>query len=99
VIARAAILGRGRRLEIESALGRGGSRAPDEPAQRTTESEKLPTLEEATRRHIERALLAAAGRIEGAGGAAAILGINPHTLRARMRKLGLDWARFRRELG
>jgi hypothetical protein len=29
------------------------------------------------------------------GGAAAILGINPHTLRARMRKLGVEWSRFR----
>ncbi len=35
------------------------------------------------------------GRIEGPRGAAALLGINPHTLRARMRKLKLDWSRFR----
>ncbi len=45
--------------------------------------------------HIERALLATHGRIEGPFGAAKLLGINPHTLRARMRKLGIDWARFR----
>jgi hypothetical protein len=25
------------------------------------------------------------------------LGINPHTLRARMRKLGVDWAAFRED--
>jgi hypothetical protein len=25
-----------------------------------------------------------------------LLAINPHTLRARMRKLGIDWRRFRR---
>ena len=36
------------------------------------------------------------GRVEGEGGAAELLGINPHTLRARMRKLGVDWRRFRR---
>ena len=35
------------------------------------------------------------GRIEGAGGAASVLGINPHTLRARMRKLAIDWTHFR----
>ncbi|WP_248360001.1 sigma-54 interaction domain-containing protein [Anaeromyxobacter oryzae] len=46
--------------------------------------------------HIERALLATSGRIEGSGGAAALLGVNPHTLRARMRKLRIDWTRFRR---
>jgi hydrogenase-4 transcriptional activator len=45
--------------------------------------------------HIERALVATHGRIEGPFGAAKLLGINPHTLRARMRKLGIDWARFR----
>jgi transcriptional regulator with GAF, ATPase, and Fis domain len=47
------------------------------------------------RQHIERALVATRGRIEGRHGAAALLNINPHTLRARMRKLGLDWSRFR----
>ena len=47
------------------------------------------------RRHIEAALCVAHGRIEGRQGAAALLEINPHTLRAKMRKLGIDWARFR----
>jgi len=45
--------------------------------------------------HIERALSRTAGRIEGPAGAAAVLGVNPHTLRSRMRKLGVDWSRFR----
>jgi hypothetical protein len=35
------------------------------------------------------------GRIEGPRGAAAILRINPHTLRAKMRKLGVNWRQFR----
>ena len=47
------------------------------------------------RRHIERALARTRGRIEGRRGAAALLGINPHTLRARMRKLRVDWQKFR----
>jgi hydrogenase-4 transcriptional activator len=55
----------------------------------------LATLDEAMKRHIVRALVAAAGRVEGRRGAAALLGINPHTLRARMRKLGIDWAGYR----
>jgi transcriptional regulator with GAF, ATPase, and Fis domain len=46
-------------------------------------------------RHIEDALRRTGGKIEGPKGAAALLGINPHTLRSRMRKLGVDWARFR----
>ena len=45
--------------------------------------------------HIEAALAASYGRIEGPLGAAARLRINPHTLRARMRKLGIDRQKFR----
>ena len=52
-------------------------------------------LAAAMRQHIERALAATRGRIEGRRGAAALLQINPHTLRARMRKLGVDPERFR----
>jgi hydrogenase-4 transcriptional activator len=58
-------------------------------------SGELPSLGAAMVSHIERALIATHGRIEGPFGAAKLLGINPHTLRARMRKLGIDWARFR----
>ena len=45
--------------------------------------------------HIEAALAMARGRIEGPHGAAQLLEINPHTLRGRMRKLGIDWRSFR----
>lgn len=45
--------------------------------------------------HIEGALRTTRGRIEGPFGAAELLRVNPHTLRARMRKLGIDWSRFR----
>jgi len=47
------------------------------------------------KQHIEQALAATGGKIEGPKGAAKLLGINPHTLRARMRKLQIDWDRFR----
>lgn len=58
-------------------------------------SAAITTLDEAMKQHIERALISTRGRVEGRTGAAALLGINPHTLRARMRKLGLEWSRFR----
>jgi transcriptional regulator with GAF, ATPase, and Fis domain len=45
--------------------------------------------------HIERALQQTGGRVEGASGAAVRLAINPHTLRARMRKLNVAWRHFR----
>jgi len=47
------------------------------------------TLEAVERRHIENALQRCRWRINGAGNAAEVLGINPNTLRFRMKKLGI----------
>jgi hydrogenase-4 transcriptional activator len=93
VIERATILGNGRHLDVRGALGslkigHGSSLA-------ATRSTEFPKLETVVQGHIETALRRTAGRIEGAGGAAALLGVNPHTLRARMRKLKIDWSAFR----
>jgi transcriptional regulator with GAF, ATPase, and Fis domain len=82
VIERAAILGGGRSLDIETALG------GTVPAERSNEPG-------ADRARIELALRTSRGRIEGPFGAAKALGVNPHTLRSRMRKLGIQWDRFR----
>jgi transcriptional regulator with GAF, ATPase, and Fis domain len=102
VIERAAILGDAKSLRLEAALGQakpaGTKRsAPEveEPPRERARKESSPSLDQAMTRHIEQALLECRGRIEGPFGAAARLGINPHTLRARMRKLKIDWRRFR----
>jgi hydrogenase-4 transcriptional activator len=58
-------------------------------------SNEFLTLDQAMARHIQDALEKTNGRIEGKGGAADLLDINPHTLRSRMKKLGVDWNRFR----
>ncbi len=101
VIDRAAILGNGTRLEVATALGVGKIRphlgtddSPPESRGTKSHSSFLP-LDQAMKQHIEAALAATRGRIEGPFGAAQLLRINPHTLRARMRKLGIDWKRFR----
>jgi len=47
----------------------------------------LKPLEEMERDHIVRALVQTDGKIEGPGGAAMLLGLNPSTLRGRMAKL------------
>ena len=49
----------------------------------------IVTLEESERMHIRQALAATEGRVHGPDGAAALLGINPSTLRSRMKKLGI----------
>jgi DNA-binding NtrC family response regulator len=61
----------------------------------TTSAPAGERLDDAMRQHIELALRACAGRVEGVRGVAAMLRINPHTLRARMRKLGIDVSRYR----
>ena len=43
--------------------------------------------------HIRRVLIQAKGRVNGPDGAAARLGINPSTLRNRMKKLGIAYGR------
>jgi DNA-binding NtrC family response regulator len=50
----------------------------------------LVPLDEAISRHIRTALRRTKGKIYGPGGAAELLGINPNTLRSRMRKLGIS---------
>jgi hydrogenase-4 transcriptional activator len=108
VIERAAILGNGERLEVAKSLGISAPPLPSSSPAMPTLYEVIPevpasadsgagvkTLAVAMREYIERALLATHGRIEGRGGAADLLGINPHTLRARMRKLGINWSRYR----
>jgi transcriptional regulator with GAF, ATPase, and Fis domain len=98
VIERAAILGNGRRLDVGAALGQSrpsGTMSVPPPPPESSDG-PFPTLDEAMSKHIEAALARAGGIIEGSKGAAALLGINPHTLRARMRKMGIDWDRFRK---
>jgi transcriptional regulator with GAF, ATPase, and Fis domain len=100
VIERAAILGGGHRLDVRGAMGtklhalqeRIADAPPYGPPQ---ESGAFPALDDAMRQHIEAALRRCGGRVEGPNGAAALLGINPYTLRGRMRKLGVHWQRFR----
>lgn len=101
VIDRAAILGDGERLEIRRALGdtspsgsavnreHGHINGINGQRSATGEASTIKPLDDAMRDHIQRALSATDGRIEGPNGAAKILQINPHTLRARMKKLGI----------
>ena len=95
VIERAVILGNGARLDVAKALGAAPSAPAGAPSAPAGADDAFATLDQAVARHIETALTRTRGRIEGRSGAAALLGVNPHTLRARMRKLGLDWQRFR----
>ena len=65
------------------------------PGAEVTRPGSIEALDAVVRRHIEAALHETHGRVEGPHGAARLLRINPHTLRAKMRKLKIDWAAFR----
>jgi transcriptional regulator with GAF, ATPase, and Fis domain len=98
VIERAAILGDGRQLEVARALG--VSPPPSLPsADRNrvapVSEDALMPFASASRKHIEAALVRCHGRVEGPFGAARVLEMNPHTLRSKMRKLGIAPSDYR----
>jgi len=96
VIERASLLGEGKSLAVAAALGAVPPRLRSaKPVEDHDDDDEFYTLDQAMARHIEAALERTRGRIEGTSGAAELLGINPHTLRARMRRLAVDWQRFR----
>lgn len=73
------------RLEPEQTAGPLRADAPESAAP----DDPLLTLDEATRRHIVRVLAHTRGKVSGARGAAALLGLPSSTLRAKMRRLGI----------
>jgi transcriptional regulator with GAF, ATPase, and Fis domain len=97
VMDRAVLIGQGRVLDVAAALGLGIGEAgrPPAPISEAVTANAIEPLEVVIRRHIETALRETRGRVEGRYGAARMLRINPHTLRARMRKLKIDWRGFR----
>jgi hydrogenase-4 transcriptional activator len=98
VIERATILSKGLELDIATALGiQPKNNSSFNPELELIQPDLFLTLDEMMKNHIEKALTASKGRVEGPFGAAELLDINPHTLRGRMRKLGINWQNFRPE--
>ncbi len=91
VIERGLILGGGNWLELDW-LRPGDSR---DRQVKPPEGGPFPTLDQAMARHIQAAIQRSGGKIHGKGGAADLLGVNPSTLRSRMRKLGIAFGRNR----
>ena len=91
VLERACVLADSPVVEVSESLGarpRAGG-APAATGNGPTAPAGIIPLEENERIHIRRALAAANGKVHGPAGAAAMLGINPSTLRSRMQKLGI----------
>ena len=97
VMDRAVLIGQGRALNVAAALGQDARTVNVPPSRQPGTGPAIPIepLDVVIRRHIEAALHETNGRVEGPHGAARLLRINPHTLRARMRKLKINWRGFR----
>jgi transcriptional regulator with GAF, ATPase, and Fis domain len=81
VLERALILSPGRALHLEGPLRAPGPAAP---------AGADPSFDAVAREHIRAVLERCAWRINGPGGAAAVLAVHPNTLRSRMKRLGLS---------
>ena len=97
VIERAVILSRGMELEVapdvlpEMASVADRQASVPRPQQETRSAVPLPqSIDQVERNHILEVLMRTNWRIEGAEGAAALLNLNPSTLRSRMKKLGVQ---------
>ena len=90
LIERSMILHRGEPLSFEDL------QAPRHPTPVPQPLEEQPLdLDTATARHIRRVLEMTGGKIHGPGGAGELLGINPNTLRSKMKKLGVPFPKSR----
>jgi formate hydrogenlyase transcriptional activator len=98
VIERAVILSRGIELEVApdvlpeiAAVALTQAAAPRPAPKEKSPAVPLPqTIDQVERNHILEVLMRTNWRIEGADGAAALLNLNPSTLRSRMKKLGVQ---------
>ena len=93
VIERAAVISAGRRLKLPEEWAVSFEALSRTEAAEVSRAIEAPpreaTLEELERSHILQVLQQTRWRVEGPKGAAAILGLNPSTLRSRMYKLGI----------
>jgi transcriptional regulator with GAF, ATPase, and Fis domain len=90
VIERAMIVHRGAQLSFEDL--RATRPAPKTEASKGATETPLE-LDAVISAHIKRVLEMAGGKIHGPGGAGEMLGVNPNTLRSKMRKLGIPFGR------
>jgi transcriptional regulator of acetoin/glycerol metabolism len=83
LIERSILISPGREMTLPASLANGHDRQQGGPASRVLR------LEDVERRHILDVLKQTDWRITGEQGAADLLGLNPSTLRFRMKKLGI----------
>lgn len=91
VVERAVITSRNGVLDLDRALPEvpASTRAENRPEEAAARVRTVRELQEIERQNLLLALETAGGRTEGEGGAARLLGLNPSTLRSRLKVLGV----------
>jgi DNA-binding NtrC family response regulator len=89
-IERAVIISDGPELEVEEQINDMPFDPVQEEVPKGIKERKSKDLVEMEREHILVTLQEIGWKIEGRNGAAQLLGINPSTLRSRMKKLGIN---------
>jgi transcriptional regulator with PAS, ATPase and Fis domain len=90
VIERVLILSKGRPLTFDNIVWPDDN---EEHGRLIPQKDDFSSLDNAVSKHIQQALEMTKGKIHGSAGAAQLLGINPSTLRHRMRKLRIPHGR------
>jgi hydrogenase-4 transcriptional activator len=94
VVERAIILNPTGPVSFEQLASTPNGNAPyQQPPVEPLQMDESLDLDDATAKHIKRVLRITGGKIYGPGGAAELMGINPNTLRGRMRKLNIPYGR------
>jgi transcriptional regulator with GAF, ATPase, and Fis domain len=94
VVERAMILHRGEPLRFDD-LGGSLSSSLDGTEASESQSPDALELDVVTANHIRKVLRITGGKIHGPDGAGELLGVNPNTLRYRMKKLGIPFRKNR----
>ena len=97
VLERAVILGRGRFLDLHAALGGQLVKVSPSLPMKFGDSEPptIVPLDAVIREQLCMALRTCKGRVDGPHGAAAMLKVNPNTLRGKLRKYGVTASDYR----
>jgi DNA-binding NtrC family response regulator len=90
VVERALILSKGEALTFDDLTA---DKSEDKSKISFSSEDEPLKLDELVSKHIRRVLEIAHGKVHGKGGAAELLGINPSTLRNRMKQLGIPYGR------
>ncbi len=91
VVERALIQHEGGKLTFEHRVDASAGDVPPD-----TSTARIAKLDDTMALHIQDALEVAMGKVNGAGGAAELLGIHPNTLRNRMNKLRISYGRMKK---